>query len=82
MNADSIDRVAAKIKNYGPYGICLASFLMGISAYELGGRDDIPATILRWTGAVLCLWAVTALILWHFLKWPPWFVDIKPKRRK
>jgi hypothetical protein len=78
MIPGSIDSILSKQKDYGPYGTILGMALIGMGMYKLGGVDDIPATLVRWSGAIICACSAVALPLWHFFRWPPWLADSKP----
>lgn len=70
---DRIDRVLAKAKGYGPYGISLFSAVMGISMYRLGDATTVLGQAMQWLGVLMCLFSVASIFLWHFFQWPRWF---------
>jgi hypothetical protein len=82
MTPASIDKILSRFKNYGPYGTIMGMALIGMGMYRLGGSDDIPAILVRWSGALMCFCSVVALALWHFLGWPPWLANSNPKGKK
>jgi hypothetical protein len=62
-----------KLKGYGPYGTSLAYAAMGLAMYKVGGPSTALGLCLQVLGALLCLFCVVSVYLWHFLQWPKWF---------
>jgi hypothetical protein len=81
MNLQAVNRALTSLKDYGPYGICFALMLIGSGMFSLGGgSDDVPAQVIRASGAAACALGVICFALWHFRKWPPWF-KMQSRRR-
>lgn len=79
---EEIDSYLSRIKEYGPYGVCLFLGCLGLAMFELGdGKNSIPGDIMQWAGSLASLLSVACFVLWHFWRWPAWFGDLsKPHR--
>jgi hypothetical protein len=77
MSPGKIDAGLRTLKGFGPYGVCLAFGLLGLSLFIFGGmattasgKLDPSGKVLRWIGVCFCFLSLVAFGLWHFLGWP------------
>ncbi|MGE0023745.1 MAG: hypothetical protein AB7S70_08965 [Hyphomicrobium sp.] len=73
---DKIDEQLARVKAYGPYGVCLAMCALGFAMFKFVGKEDGAALVMRWIGVAASFIGVLAFALWHFFRWPPHFGDL------
>jgi hypothetical protein len=71
----TIDAFLDRAQKAGPYAVSLGLAALGLGIYRAAGVEPIggPATIMSWTGSLMCALSLILLVLWHFLKWPSWF---------
>jgi hypothetical protein len=77
MSPGKIDAGLRTLKGFGPYGVCLAFGLLGLSLFIIGGmattasgKLDPSGRVLRWIGVGFSFLSLVAFGLWHFLGWP------------
>jgi len=78
MSSAKIDAILRGLRQFGPYGIFLGFGGLSWALYGVVGtasagvRLDTPSKIMRWCGALLAIFTLVGVVLWHFWQWPPW----------